>query len=29
MMALPNLLSVLVSIPLLLRLMREFFAQPG
>jgi alanine or glycine:cation symporter, AGCS family len=27
-MALPNLLSVLVSIPLLRRLMREFFAQP-
>jgi AGCS family alanine or glycine:cation symporter len=27
-MALPNLLSVLVSVPLLRRLMREFFAQP-
>jgi AGCS family alanine or glycine:cation symporter len=27
-MALPNLLSVLLSIPLLRRLMREFFARP-
>ena len=27
-MAIPNLVSVLASIPLLLRLQREFFAQP-
>jgi len=28
-MAIPNLVGVLVSIPLLLRLQREFFSGPG